>query len=175
MHGVPGHDGVPPSELLETVRGELAGYGCEFRSGEVETVSDGGSYVRVRLRGGDELTARVVIAATGLTDELPEIPGIAGLWGSRLLHCPYCHGWEVRDQRLGVIAVSPMSLHQVQIVRQWSDRIAAFMADLGPIEPEVEAQLRPRISAMWAVISASRRTGSGPSPRTTPRWSTTIA
>ena len=144
MHGVPGHEGTPPGELLAKVRQEVSEYGGEFVAAEVDAVVDNDPEIAIILRGGEQVRARAVIAASGLTDELPNIPGLAELWGSRVLHCPYCHGWEVRDQRIGVIAVSPMSLHQIQLLRQWSDQIVAFTADLGPIDTETEARLRAR-------------------------------
>ncbi|CAG7616504.1 Ferredoxin--NADP reductase [Leucobacter soli] len=148
MHGVPGFEGVPPGEYLERVRAEVAGYGCVFVDGEVETVSEPeagiGGVVRVSLRDGTELRARALIVATGLTDELPGIPGLAERWGTSVLHCPYCHGWEVRDQSLGVIARSPMSLHQVQLVRQWSDRVTLFSAGAGDVDDATTRRLRAR-------------------------------
>ena len=58
---------------------------------------------------------------TGLVDELPEVPGLAERWGRDVLHCPYCHGWEVRDQAIGVLATGPLAVHQALLWRQWSD------------------------------------------------------
>lgn len=82
--------------------------------------------------------------ATGLSDELPDIEGLAQRWGTTVLHCPYCHGWEVREQRLGVIATSPLGLHQAELIRQWSDRVTVFTAGLGPVTSEVEQRLSAR-------------------------------
>ena len=65
--------------------------------------------------------------ATGLVDELPDVPGVAERWGSDVLHCPYCHGWEVRDQPLGVLGDGPMAVHQALMWRQWSDDVVLFL------------------------------------------------
>ncbi|MFD0996851.1 thioredoxin reductase [Pseudoclavibacter chungangensis] len=73
------------------------------------------------LTDGHLLRSRALVVATGLTDELPPVPGLAERWGRTVLHCPYCHGWEVRDERIGVLATSPMALHQARLVRQWSE------------------------------------------------------
>jgi thioredoxin reductase len=92
----------------------------------------------------DALHARALIVATGITDELPDIPGLAEWWGQSVLHCPYCHGWEVRDRRLGVLTTSPLGIHQAQLVRQWSDDVVVFSAGLGALDPEMEERLRAR-------------------------------
>ena len=72
------------------------------------------------------LEARRVLVATGVSDELPDIPGVRERWGRDLLHCPYCHGWEVRDQPLGVLGTLPGSVEHAQLVRQWSDDVVFF-------------------------------------------------
>lgn len=150
MHGVPGFEGVAPGEYLARVRAEVAAYGGEFIDGEVERAIEHeretatGAAITVVLRDGTELRARALIVATGLSDDLPEIPGLAERWGVSVLHCPYCHGWEVQDRRLGVLARSPMSLHQVQLVRQWSDRITLFSAELGALDEATAQRLRSR-------------------------------
>jgi thioredoxin reductase len=71
--------------------------------------------------------ARRILIATGVRDELPEIPGVRERWGRDLLHCPYCHGWEVRDQPIGVLGTLPGSVQHAQLVRQWSDDVAFFV------------------------------------------------
>lgn len=154
MHGVLGHDGISPSELLDRGRAEVAAYGVEVQPGTVASVTDTDAVsdtatatadaLSITLTDGTTLTARALILATGITDELPTIPGLAQRWGRSILHCPYCHGWEVRDQRFGVIATSPMSLHQIELVRQWSDRVTAFTAAIEPLEPETLNRLRAR-------------------------------
>jgi thioredoxin reductase len=80
----------------------------------------------VRLAGGRELRARRILVATGVSDELPNIPGARERWGRDLLHCPYCHGWEVRDQPIGVLGTQPGSVQHAQLVRQWSENVVFF-------------------------------------------------
>ena len=146
MHGVLGHDGVPPQDLLARGRAEVARYGVEVRPGRAARVdvADGGVVVTLD-DGGAPLTARALVLATGMTDVLPDVPGLAERWGSGVLHCPYCHGWEVRGQRLGVLAASPLSPHQAELVRQWSEHVTFFTAGLGgPLDEDVAARLRAR-------------------------------
>lgn len=144
MHGVLGNDGTPPSDFVRTGRAEAAAYGVEFLDAAVDSVTDNGTTVTVTLTDGRELPARALVVATGITDELPAIPGLAERWGTTVLHCPYCHGWEVRDRRFGVLATSPMALHQAKLVRQWSDHVTLFSAAAGEIAPADEARLRAR-------------------------------
>lgn len=144
MHGVLGQEGVSPTELVRRGRAEAAGYGVEFASGTVELVEREADGLRIRTSDGVVHRSRALVVATGLSDELPEIPGLAERWGSTVLHCPYCHGWEVRDRRLGVLATSPFGLHQAELIRQWSDRITVFTAGLGAVAPEVEQRWRAR-------------------------------
>ncbi|GEO96954.1 FAD-dependent oxidoreductase [Kocuria turfanensis] len=144
MHGVLGQEGVPPDRLLERGRDEVSAYGVRIAPGTVQRVDPTGTGVEVTLERGEPVRARAVIVATGMTDELPEIPGLAERWGRTVLHCPYCHGWEVADQRLGVLTTSPLGLHQAQLVRQWSDAVTVFTAGLGPLDAAAEHRLRSR-------------------------------
>lgn len=144
MHGVLGQEGVAPGDFVRRGREEVAGYGIEFADGLVAGVEDARENVRVVLDDGSAHAARALIVATGIADELPDIAGLAERWGRSVLHCPYCHGFEVADQRLGVLATSPAALHQVQMVRQWSDRVTLFSAAAGALDPDVEAKLRAR-------------------------------
>jgi len=144
MHGVLGNEGTPPVELLRKGRAEAGDYGVEFLDGTVTSVSDTGDGLAVLLTDDRVEQARALVVATGITDELPDVPGLAQQWGKKVLHCPYCHGWEVRDQRLGVLATSPMALHQAHLVRQWSDRIVLFSAGIGDLDPADEQRLRAR-------------------------------
>ncbi|MBG6056457.1 thioredoxin reductase [Salinibacterium sp. CAN_S4] len=144
MHGVLGNEGVEPAVLLERGRNEAASYGVEFERGTVSLVEQAEPFLQVALADRAVRTARSLIVATGLTDELADIPGLRERWGRTVLHCPYCHGWEVRDQRLGVIATSPMGLHQAELVRQWSSRVTLFTAGLGGISGTAKRRLRAR-------------------------------
>lgn len=123
MHGVLGNEGSDPFSLLATGRSEVAAYGVEVISGTVSKVDDTEDALTVSTVDGSTYLARTLIVATGLTDRLPGIPGLAERWGKSILHCPYCHGWEVRDQRLAVLGTSEMAIHQAQLVRQLSDKV----------------------------------------------------
>jgi thioredoxin reductase (NADPH) len=124
VHNYLGREGTPPGELYGIGRAEVQRYGGEFVTARVTRVEPG---FRVTLQGDRVLRARRLLVATGLTDELPDIPGLAERWGHDVLHCPYCHGWEVRDQSIGVIAVTPMAVHQALLWRQWTDDVVLFL------------------------------------------------
>jgi len=123
MHGFLSRDGMPPHDLVAAGRAEVAGYGGSLIDDTVVDVAPG---FYVRLAGGSSLHARRVLVATGLRDELPDIPGVRERWGRDLLHCPYCHGYEVRDQPLGVLGGSPEAVQHALLVRQWSPDVVLF-------------------------------------------------
>ena len=123
MQGFLSRDGMAPTDLLAAGRAEVAGYGVNLIEDQVAAVEAG--FV-VRLAGGRVLNARRILVATGVHDQLPEIAGVRERWGRDLLHCPYCHGWEVRDQPLGVLGTVPGSVQHAQLVRQWSDDVVFF-------------------------------------------------
>jgi thioredoxin reductase len=139
MHGFLSRDGMPPADLLAVGRDEVAGYGGELLEGRVDQIDPG---FLVHLAAGPLLRARRVLVATGLRDELPELPGVRERWGRDLLHCPYCHGYEVRDQGLGVLGTGPASVSQALLVRQWSDDVVFF-----PHTLELTAEERERLTA----------------------------
>ncbi|HEY6740389.1 MAG TPA: NAD(P)/FAD-dependent oxidoreductase, partial [Actinopolymorphaceae bacterium] len=120
VHGLLGREGMPPGDLLDLGRREIAGYGGQVLSGEVADVVRDGSLFAVRLADGRRWRARRLLVATGVVDILPKVPGLRARWGRDVLHCPYCHGWEVRDQAIGVLATGPTSVHQALLFRQWS-------------------------------------------------------
>lgn len=123
MQGFLSRDGMPPAELLATGQAEVRGYGVEVIEDQVVAIESG--YL-VRLASGAPLTARRALVATGVRDELPDIPGVRERWGRDLLHCPYCHGWEVRDQPLGVLGTRPDAVQHALLVAQWSDDVVFF-------------------------------------------------
>ncbi|PRX98919.1 NAD(P)/FAD-dependent oxidoreductase [Allonocardiopsis opalescens] len=137
IHNYLGREGMPPEELLARGRAEVEGYGGEIVPGEVAAVErlDGGGF-RVALADGTRVAADRLLVATGLADELPEVPGLAERWGRDVLHCPYCHGYEVRDQAIGILNTGPMTAHQVLLWRQLSADLTVFQ-HTGP-EPSAE-------------------------------------
>lgn len=125
VHGLFARDGVPPAELAAQGRAEVRRYGGEVRSATVtDARADGDGFVVTA--GGDELSARRLLIATGLVDDLPDLPGVREHWGQDVVHCPYCHGWEVRDTAIGVLAFGPRAVHQALLFRQWSDDVVLF-------------------------------------------------
>ncbi|MHB1138889.1 MAG: FAD-dependent oxidoreductase, partial [Microthrixaceae bacterium] len=134
MHGFLSRDGLPPSELLAIGREEIAGYGVELHHGTVDRLERAGDRLeptgdvayRVRLADGSDVDARRLLVTTGVEDHLPDLPGIRERWGRDLLHCPYCHGWEVRDEPLAVLGTIAGSVQHALLVRQWSDDVVFF-------------------------------------------------
>ncbi len=130
MHGYLGHEGVEPGELMTIGRAEVRSYGGEVLTGRVVGVHrrDDGRF-RLDLTGGHALVARRVLVATGLSDELPAIEGLAEHWGRGVVHCPFCHGFEVRDQRLVQIVTHPLSLHPTPLFRHLTSRLTVVLHD----------------------------------------------
>jgi thioredoxin reductase len=119
-HGFLTQDGRAPAEIAAGARAQLLAYPTvEWRDGRVEVAEavDGG--FRVATAGGAEARARRVIVATGVVDQLPAIPGLAERWGRSVFHCPYCHGYELGGGAVGVLAVSPDSMHHALMLPDW--------------------------------------------------------
>jgi thioredoxin reductase len=132
VHGLLGLDGLPPAELLRTGREEVRRYGGRIVAGEVTSAvpaaptADGDRRFTITLADGGTLQARRLLVATGLRDLLPDVPGLAQHWGHGVVHCPYCHGWEVRDEAIGILAVGPASVHHALLFRQLTDDLVYF-------------------------------------------------
>ncbi|MFE5916944.1 NAD(P)/FAD-dependent oxidoreductase [Streptomyces sp. NPDC056468] len=126
MHGYLTRDGMSPAEFLAVGREEIARYGVELVRDTAVDVARGEDFA-VELASGRSVRARRLVVATGLKDELPDVPGVAERFGKDVLHCPYCHGWEVRDQAFGVLATTAQSVHQALMVSQWSKDVTFFL------------------------------------------------
>lgn len=127
MQGYLTRDGMPPAEFLALGRAEIARYGVELvEDRAVDVTAD----FTVTLASGRTVRARRLVIATGLKDELPAVPGVAERFGRDVLHCPYCHGWEVRDRAFGVLATTPLSVHQALMVSQWSKDVTLFLHEV---------------------------------------------
>lgn len=144
VHGLLGREGMPPSELLEIGRGEVRQYGGHVVDGAVTSAKPTRDGFAVALADGREVKARKLLVTTGLVDRLPEIPGLAEHWGRDLVHCPYCHGWEVRDQAIGIVATGPMSMHGALLFRQWTADLVLFTNDRLALPPEEIEKLKAR-------------------------------
>lgn len=126
-HGLLGNEGISPLVLLERGRTEAQSYGAEAR---VTSTTAHGTGFLVTLDDGQELAARQLLVATGVRDLFPNIPGLPERWGRDVVHCPYCHGWEIRDQHIALLATGPMSAHQAVLFHQWSTRVSFIINGL---------------------------------------------
>ncbi|WP_194822471.1 FAD-dependent oxidoreductase [Micromonospora sp. S-DT3-3-22] len=170
VHNFLTNEGVPPATLYATGRAEVARYGVTLLDATVTAAHplDGGpattgadpidsapertrpagnsgpARFAVTLADGRVLHARRLLVTTGLVDELPDVPGLAGRWGRDVLHCPYCHGWEVRDQAVGVLATGPMAAHQALLFRQLTDDVVVFTHTAGPLPADEAERLAAR-------------------------------
>ena len=127
MHGYLSRDGLPPRELIEIGRREVSNYGGDFVDGAAaELASDGRGGFWALLDDGQRISARRLLVTTGLRDELPDIPGLRDRWARDVLHCPYCHGHEVAELRLGVLGGTTGAVRYAQIVRQWTENLTLF-------------------------------------------------
>ena len=126
VHGLLGREGMNPLELVARGREEVRGYGGELVDGEVVSAARDGDGFAVELAGGRRVRSKRLLVTAGLVDELPDVPGVRERWGHDVVHCPYCHGWEIRDQAIGVLATGPMSVHQALLFRQLSADVMFF-------------------------------------------------
>lgn len=161
MQGFLSRDGMPPADLLAEGRAEVSGYGVEVIEDRVAGIDAG---FAVRLASGRVLQARRILLATGARDELPDIPGVRERWGRDLLHCPYCHGWEVRDQPVGVLGTRPDAVGHALLVRQWSSDVVLFAHAIDPTPVEVKQLAARSVQVVRGtvarlVIEADRLTG----------------
>jgi len=155
VHNYLGLEGTPPRELLAIGRREVAQYGVHVEAAVVgrATVTERG--FTVDLEDGRHVFARRLLVTTGLTDELPDVPGLAQGWGREVLHCPYCHGWEVRDQALGILATNPFGVHQALLFRQWTADLIFFQHSAPAPTAEQREQLDARgITVVEGLVSA---------------------
>ncbi|WP_329372408.1 NAD(P)/FAD-dependent oxidoreductase [Streptomyces sp. NBC_00669] len=161
VHGLLGLEGTAPAELLRRGREEVRRYGGLVVAGEVASAAPASASTpasasasasasaegndprfTVTLADGGALTARRLLVATGLRDVLPDVRGLAEHWGHGVVHCPYCHGWEVRDESVGVLAVGPASVHHALLFRQLTDDLVYFSRGT-----ELDGDTRARFAA----------------------------
>ena len=142
VHAFLGHDGIPPSELLRRGRAEVAKYGGRLVDGSAVSTGTVGDRIEVTLADGARWSARHLVVTTGAVDELPDLPGLREHWGHGVVHCPYCHGWEVRDRRIVVLATGPAAMHQAQLFRQLTDDLTVVLHDPSALDEGQVGRLR---------------------------------
>ena len=148
VHNYLGREGTPPAELLAIGRAEVAGYGGELVTGTVR--AGRGRRRRLPDRAGRRRPSarRKLLVAVGGTDELPDVPGLAERWGTTVLHCPYCHGYEVRDRAIGILGTGPMAMHATLLWRQWSADVTLFRNTA----PELTDEEREKLAARGITV-----------------------
>ncbi|PZO00986.1 MAG: thioredoxin reductase [Hyphomicrobiales bacterium] len=142
-HGFFGQDGRDPLAMIAEARAQLLVYpGVVFVQAEVTTVEHSLAHFAVSWEGGSETGTRLLLA-TGVVDQLPELPGLRERWGVSVLHCPYCHGFEFADAQIGVLGMGPLSLHQALMLSDWGPT-TLFTDDRVPLDDEARAKLKAR-------------------------------
>jgi thioredoxin reductase len=140
--GLLGHDGRSPAELYEIGRRELAEYpSVEIRAGEVVSAEPSEGGFVIRLADGRREHTRRVLLATGTEYRPPSLPGLAELWGRSVFHCPFCHGWEVRDQPLAVLANGERAVHASVLLRGWTDDVVLLTDGPADLDDDDRARL----------------------------------
>ena len=145
--GLLGHDGTPPAELYALARAQVAAYdSVALRDAEaVDARADGDGFVVVLGDGGGEVRTQAIVLATGMTYEVPDVPGFAELWGGAVFHCPFCHGWEVRDRPVVVHAAGEIAERLATLLAGWTD-------DVTVVDPADVAGLRIEDGVLRAVM-----------------------
>ncbi|MEB7447136.1 NAD(P)/FAD-dependent oxidoreductase [Arthrobacter koreensis] len=164
IHNYLGREGAAPGELYAAGREEVRSYGGTIIPGRAQNVEHRGSGMfRVILEDGRTLSCRKILAASGALDELPAVPGLSGFWGTDVLHCPYCHGWEAGGKALGVLASNlDAAIHQALMWRQWCADIVLFLNGTGTPSDEQEGQLAARgIRIVDGPVTAVEGDGAG--------------
>lgn len=153
-HGLLGLEGIRPLDLLARGREEVTSYGGRIIHDRVaHAQADDGAF-QVEAESGRRIQAGTLLIATGTRDILPDLPGLAERWGRDVIHCPYCHGWEIRDQRIGVLATGPMSAMQALMFGQWSPQVQFYPQGL-----DYPADQLAKLTATGITIADRRVTG----------------
>lgn len=119
-HGFLGQDGRAPDAIAAEGKRQLLAYPTvQWLDGEAKQATQVPDGFAVRMTSGQLVRARLLVLATGVVDELPEVPGLAERWGKHVFHCPYCHGYELGQGNIGVLAVGPVSLHHATMLPDW--------------------------------------------------------
>jgi thioredoxin reductase len=162
VHNYLAREGVPPADLLAAGRAEIAAYGVRVISGTAtnarrrnEPSDTDISEFEVDLADGRAVRGRRLLVTTGLVDELPQVAGLAERWGRDVLHCPYCHGWEMRDRKIGVLATGPMAVQKALLWRQWSPHITLLLPTAAePTDQQCEELAARDIAVVHGQVAA---------------------
>lgn len=168
-HGFLGQDGRAPDAIAAEGKRQLLAYPTvQWLDGEAKQATQVPDGFAVRMTSGQLVRARLLVLATGVVDELPEVPGLAERWGKHVFHCPYCHGYELGQGNIGVLAVGPVSLHHATMLPDWGKvtlftngaieldetQRQAFIARGVTIEPE---RVEGIVDAATVVLADGRR------------------
>jgi thioredoxin reductase len=145
--GLLGHDGTPPGELYELARAQVTAYDAvTMRDAEaIDARAEGEGFAVMLGSDGGEVRARALVLATGMAYEVPDVPGFAELWGGAVFHCPFCHGWEVRDRPVVVYGAGEVAERQAALLAAWTD-------DVTVVDPGDVAGLRVEDGGLKAVV-----------------------
>jgi thioredoxin reductase len=153
MHGYLTRDGIPPREFLAIARGQLQQYTTvELRDVEVIAAECQAGRFVVTLAGGGQVASRKLLLATGVVDNLPEVPGIGDLYGRSVFHCPYCDGWELRDQPLAIYGRGERGVGLSLEMTAWSRDLVLFTDG----DAEIDAQGRARLERHAVALREER-------------------
>jgi thioredoxin reductase len=142
IHCLLGHEGLPPRELIARARAELKRYATvAIRSERVTEIVRNGLGFYITCADGSKATARKILLATGLKDDVPEIEGIERLYGRSVHHCPYCDGFEHRDKPIAVYGAGDKGAGLALMMKQWSDDVILFTGGLEPVSPAMFEKL----------------------------------
>ncbi|USQ95481.1 NAD(P)/FAD-dependent oxidoreductase [Caulobacter sp. RL271] len=143
-HGVLGHDHKPPSDIWAEARQQLSRYpAIRMINGRADSITGAIDNFSIVTGDGESLRARRLILSYGVVDQMPDVPGYAEGWGTSIIPCPYCDGFEVADQHWGLVWSGPQSMNQVKLFHDWTDKLTVF-ADGHDIAPEIRADLAGR-------------------------------
>jgi thioredoxin reductase len=144
LHGFLSREGMQPLELLAAGREEVLAYGGNIVRGTATSARAEPGGFRILLEDGREVAGRRLLIASGFHDELPDLPGLKERWGRDVIHCPYCHGWELRHRTIGVLATEPTAAQEALLFRQWTDNVTLFLDGMAEPGTDERNQLEAR-------------------------------
>src|ERR1044071_3824570 len=143
-HGLLGHDHKPPLDILAEARQQLARYPTiRLVNARANSISGAIDNFSVVTADGESLGARRLVLSYGVADQMPDVPGFAEGWGTSIVPCPYCDGFEVADQHWGLVWAGPQSQNSARLFQDWTDTLTLF-ADGHDIAPDIRAELARR-------------------------------